>query len=62
MPIVHLLLVVVIVLAIAGLCWYLLDSVATDARVKTVLNVLLVLGLIIWLVVWLLPKLLAIAG
>ena len=62
MPIVHLLLVVVIQLGVAVVCWYLLDTVPMDVRVKTVLDVLLVLSLIIWLAIWLLPKLLAIAA
>lgn len=62
MPIINLLVVVVVVLAVVGLCWYLLGTLAIDARMKTIINVVIVLGLVLWLLLWLLPRLLSIAG
>ncbi len=62
MPMIHLLLVVVIVLAVVGLVWYLLGTLAMDARIKMVINVVLVLGLVIWLLGWFLPRDLVLAG
>lgn len=56
---IHLAIVVIVVLAIVGLCWYLLDTLPIEARMKVVINVLLVLGLVIWLLLWVLPRLLA---
>ena len=58
MPWVHLVLVVIIVLAIVGLAWYLLGTIVADARIKMIMNVIIVLAVVIWLLVWLLPHLL----
>jgi hypothetical protein len=62
MPILHMAVVVIIVLAVVGLAWYLLGTIAMDARIKTVINVILVLTLVFWLLLWLLPRLLALTG
>lgn len=62
MPVVHLLLVVFIVLAVLGLAWWLLGTLALDARIKTVINFLFVIGLVIWLLLWVLPRLITIVG
>ncbi len=59
MPIIHLMVIVIVVLAVVGLCWYLLNTLAIEARIKTVINVILVLGLVLWLLLWLLPRLMA---
>jgi hypothetical protein len=51
-----------VVLAIVGLCWYLLNTLSIDARIKNIVNVLIVLGLVLWLLLWLLPRLTALAA
>jgi hypothetical protein len=58
MPTIHLLMVVIVVLAVIGLVWYLLGTLPIEQRIKTIINVVLVLALVIWLSLWLLPRLL----
>jgi hypothetical protein len=63
MPVLHLVIIVFVVLAFVGLCWYLLNSfVPMDARIKVVLNFILVVGLILFLLVWVLPKVLTLVS
>jgi hypothetical protein len=61
MPVVNLMAVILVVLAIVGLCWYLLSTLSIDPRIKNIVNVLIVLGLVLWLLLWLLPRLAALA-